>query len=605
MTSQDEKLKRIVKSLPDKPGVYQYLDANGKIIYVGKAKDLKKRVSSYFNRDIHQSGKVTMLVRRIADIRTIVVQNELEALLLENSLIKEYQPKYNINLKDDKTYPWICIRKERFPRIFPTRNMIRDGSQYFGPYASVKVMHNLLDLIKRLYPVRTCSLNLNPGAIAAGKYKICLEFHIGNCKGPCEGLQTEDEYDAMIRNIKSIIRGQTRMVATHIQELMMEYAEKFEFEQAQLLKEKLVLLDQYHSKSTVVNTSVSNADVFTVISDERSGFVNYLKVVDGAVIQGYTVEIKKKLDESDEDILAFVLGEIRIRTQSDSTEVIIPFPLGLEIPGVVFTIPQKGDKKHLLELSVNNAKHYRIEQMKQAELVDPERRGKRVLEQLRKDLRMNTLPERIECFDNSNHGGDYAVAAMVSFKNAKPDKKEYRHFNIKTVEGPDDFASMEEVIYRRYKRLLDEEKALPQLIVVDGGKGQLSSAVKSLEKLGLRGKITIIGIAKRLEEIYYPGDSLPMYLDKKSESLKIIQHLRDEAHRFGITHHRKKREKATIKTELTGIPGIGDATADLLLKKFKSVTGVKNAKSVEIEKVAGKARAKIILDYFEKKNSTN
>ncbi|MDO9511383.1 MAG: excinuclease ABC subunit UvrC [Bacteroidales bacterium] len=604
MSSSLEKLQLIVKSLPSEPGVYQYLDDNGRIIYVGKAKDLKKRVSSYFNRDASHSGKLLMLVKRIEDIRVIVVKNELEALLLENSLIKEHQPKYNINLKDDKTYPWICIKKERFPRIFPTRNMIRDGSQYFGPYASVKLMYNLLDLIKRLYPLRTCSLNLSEQAISDRKYKICLEYHIGNCKGPCEDLQSEAEYDEMIQMVKSIIRGQTRQVAATIHSMMMQHADKFEFEQAQLLKDKLLMLEQYQSKSTVVNTSVSNADVFTVVSDEKSGFVNYMKVVDGAVIQAYTVEVRKKLDESDEQILAFSIGEIRIRIQSDSREIILPFDIDLEIPGIVFTVPQKGDKKQLLDMSMNNARYYRLEQMKKAELVDPERRGKRVLEQLMKDLRMKVLPERIECFDNSNLGGDHAVAAMVSFKNCKPDKKEYRHYNIKTVQGPDDFASMEEVIYRRYKRLTEEGKHLPQLIVVDGGKGQLSSAVKSLEKLGLRGKITIIGIAKKLEEIYYPGDSLPMYLDKKSESLKIIQHLRDEAHRFGITHHRKKREKGTIKTELTDIASIGEATANLLLKKFRSVNGIKMASAEELEQVVGKSRSRAIIDYFEKQQKS-
>lgn len=595
-----EKLSNIVKVLPNKPGVYQYFDADGKIIYVGKAKDLKKRVSSYFNKDQTQSGKVQVLVKRIRDIRFIVTNSEGEALLLENNLIKEFQPRYNILLKDDKTYPWIILKKEPFPRIFYTRNKIKDGSEYFGPFASVKSMHTLLELVHQTYPLRNCSLNLAQKYIDEGKYKVCLQYHIGKCLGPCQGLQSKENYIGLVRAAREIIKGNISGVKAQLKEEMMAFAEKMEFEKAQYIKEKIERLENYQAKSVVVNPLISNVDVFSILSDEKSAFVNYLKVEAGAVIQAYTLELKKKLEESDEELLLLAVTELRGRFESTSTEVILPFQPETELPGITLTVPQRGDKKSLLELSERNAKYFRLEQEKQKDLVDPDRHGKRIIKQMQSDLRMPVAPDHIECFDNSNTQGSYPVASMVVFKNAKPDKKEYRHFNIKTVEGPNDFASMEEIITRRYSRLLDEQKPLPQLIIVDGGKGQLSSAVGALERIGLRGKITIIGIAKKLEEIYFPEDSIPLYIDKKSETLRIIQQLRDEAHRFGITHHRKRREKGTIKTELTSIPGIGSQTATLLLSKFRSIKRIKEANTEELIIVIGQAKTALIQAYFSK-----
>ncbi len=603
MPTSNKNIQSILNILPDKPGVYQYYDDTGKIIYVGKAKNLKKRVSSYFNKDKHESGKVSVLVKRIADIRYIVVATEFDALLLENNLIKEHQPRYNILMKDDKTYPWICVKNERFPRVFPTRNIVKDGSLYFGPYASVHMMNTLLDLIRQLYPIRNCNLNLTEDNIQKKKFKVCLEYHIGNCKGPCEALQTEDDYNETISNIKDIIKGNINTVEKQLKSLMKIYSETMEFEKANVVKEKLALLERYQGKSVVVNPAITNVDVFSVLSNENNAYVNFMKVINGAIIQSHTIEIKKKLDETNEELLALSVIEFRQRFGSDSKEIIIPIMLDTAIPGLSITVPQKGDKKQLLDLSERNARYYMMDKQKQRDLVDPERHSKRMLAQMMKDLRLSEPPVHMECFDNSNIQGAFPVAAMVVFKNAKPDKREYRHYNIKTVEGPNDFASMEEVIYRRYKRLLEEEKPLPQLIIVDGGKGQLSSAVKSLEKLELRGKIGIIGIAKRLEEIYYPGDSLPMYLDKKSETLKVIQQMRDEAHRFGITHHRGKREKALTKSELTDIEGIGEKTMEVLLKKFRSVKNIKKATLEEIQEVAGKAKGNFIFDYFKKEET--
>ncbi len=593
-----QKLKLIIATLPGKPGVYQFLDARDKIIYVGKAKSLKNRVSSYFNKQSNLSGKTSVMVKKIADIQHIIVNTELDALLLENNLIKKYQPRYNVNLKDDKTFPWICIKNERFPRIFPTRNVIHDGSEYFGPYASVRMMNTLLDLIRQLYKLRTCKHFLSKKNIEAGKFKVCLEYHLGNCLGACVEKQSEEDYDRTINEIKLIIKGNIGQVKSQLKDLMEMYAGKMEFEKAQAIKEKIELLGRYQGKSLVVNPKIHNVDVFSIITDDEAGYVNYMKVVDGAIVQAHTVEMKKKLDESKEELLSLAVADFRQRFNSNSSEIIIPADIEIEIPDVTFTIPKIGDKKHLLELSERNAKYYQIEKRKRIELVDPHRHSKRILNTMMKDLRMKELPKHIECFDNSNMQGSYPVAAMVCFRDAKPSKKDYRHYNIKTVEGPNDFASMEEVIYRRYKRLLDEEKDLPQLIVVDGGKGQLSSSVKSLEKLGLRGKITIIGIAKRLEELYFPNDSIPIYLDKKSESLKVIQYLRDEAHRFGITHHRKKHEKGTIKTTLTEIEGIGESYAQKLLSKFKSVKKIKTAKLEELQEVVGKSKGRLVYGFF-------
>ncbi len=591
-------LEAIVKNLPHKPGVYQYFDDKNKIIYVGKAKDLKKRVSSYFVKINSVSGKVQMLVRRIADIRYIVVETEQDALLLENNLIKKYQPHYNVALKDDKTYPWICIKNEPFPRVFPTRHVIRDGSVYYGPYANGRLMHTLLELARQLYPLRNCSLALTEKNIKAKKFRVCLEYHIGNCKGPCEGHQDAEDYDRSIAFIKEIIKGNITTVSKQLRELMMAYAAQEEFEKAHLVKERLVLLDKYQSKSTVVNPAINNVDVFSIITTALNAYVNFMKVMNGAIIQVHTVEIVKKLDETDSELLEVAMTEIRQRFESVSPEILVPFLPEYTLPGVTFTVPKIGDKKKLLELSERNVKYYQLEREKQKELVDPEHKSRRILETMMKDLRMTEPPAHIECFDNSNIQGDHPVAAMVCFRNAKPDKGEYRHFNIRTVEGPDDFASMEEIIYRRYKRLMEEEKPLPQLIVVDGGKGQLSAAMASLEKLGLNGKMTVIGIAKKLEEIYYPNDSLPMYLDKRSETLKIIQQMRDEAHRFGITHHRRRREKAMLSPQLTEIEGIGDSINQKLLRRFRSVKNIKLASIEELQETIGRAKGSVVYRHF-------
>ncbi len=597
-----DNISALVKVLPGKPGVYQFYDREGRVIYIGKAKHLRKRVASYFNKDQSASGKLKLLVKKIADIKHIVVESEMDAFLLENNLIKKYQPRYNVMLKDDKTFPWICIKNEPFPRIISTRNVIQDGSQYFGPYASVRMMNTLLELIRQLYPLRNCKLRLSEENIKKKKFKVCLEYHIGNCKGPCEGLQSSEEYDQSIKNIKEIIKGNIHNVITELKSRMMTYADDLSFERAHVIKEKLELLQNYRSKSTVVNPSINNVDIFSIITDDEAGYVNYMKVVQGAIVQAHTVEMKKKLDEPDDQLLSYAVTDLRQRFNSDSNEIIVPIKLNVEFPDIKITIPHRGNKKHLLELSERNANYYRLEKLKAQSMVDPERHTKRILEQMQKDLRMNEKPGIIECFDNSNIQGTHPVAAMVRFTNVKPDKKEYRHFNILTVEGPDDYASMEEIVYRRYKRLLSEGKPLPQLIIVDGGKGQLSAALKSIDKLGLRGKITLIGIAKKLEEIYFPKDSIPLYLDKKSETLKVIQNLRDEAHRFGITHHRKKRDIKTIKSVLTDINGVGYETAQKLLWKFKSVKKIKQAPLEDLQQVIGKAKGLIVHDFFKKQS---
>ncbi|MCB9014962.1 MAG: excinuclease ABC subunit UvrC [Lentimicrobiaceae bacterium] len=594
----DSNLSSILKTLPNNPGVYQYYDKDGTIIYIGKAKNLKKRVHSYFNKDTSLTGKVRLLVSKIADIRWIVVDSESDALLLENNLIKEYQPRYNIMLKDDKTYPWICIKKEPFPRVFPTRNLIKDGSEYFGPYASVKMMHTLLDLIRQLYPLRNCNLNLSQPNIQSGKFKVCLEYHIGNCLGPCEGYQSEEDYLQTIQGIRSIIKGNIGMVKNQLVALMKQYAEEFAFEKAHILKEKIELLDRYQSKSLVVNPSINNVDVFSIIEDEHSAYVNFVKVASGAIIQSHTVEIKKKLDETTEELLTAAISDLHPRFSSGAKEIILPLMPDFRLPDINYTVPKIGDKKQLLELSERNAKYYQLDKQKQKELVDPERRTNRLLETIRKDLNLSQLPLHMECFDNSNTQGTFPVAALVVFRHAKPEKKDYRHFNIKTVEGPNDFASMEEVVYRRYSRMLAEGQSLPQLVIVDGGRGQLSSAMTSIEKLKLQDKIQLIGIAKRLEELYFPGDPTPLHLDKKSETLKVIQQMRDEAHRFGITHHRKLREKGTIKTSLSEIEGIGPATAQALLRKFKSVKNIKLTPLHELEAAVGKAKANLVFKHF-------
>ena len=593
------KLEVQIKSLPDSPGVYQYFDKEDKILYVGKAKNLKKRVASYFTKN-HENGKTRVLVKKIVSIKHIVVETETDALLLENNLIKKYQPRYNVLLKDDKTYPWICIKKEPFSRVFLTRNIFKDGSEYYGPYTSVRTARALLSLIKELYPLRTCAYNLSANNIANKKYKICLEYHIKNCKGACEGLQTEKDYLEDIKEIRNIIKGNFKSSLQRFETLMFDFADKSEFEEAQKIKDKIALLANYQSKSTVVNPSITNVDVFTIISDESFAYVNFFKISNGAIIQSHTIEIKKKLEEEDKILLELAIVEIRQRFNSISNEIYVPFKVDVG-ENIKITIPKLGDKKRIVDLSLRNAKYFRQERFKQVQIVDPDRHTNRIMKQMQKDLRLKEEPRLIECFDNSNIQGTNPVAACVVFKNGKPSKRDYRHFNIKTVIGPDDFASMEEVVHRRYKRLLDEEQDLPQLIVIDGGKGQLSSALKSLEILGLRGKIAIIGIAKRLEEIYYPDDSIPLYLDKKSETLKIIQQLRNEAHRFGIIHHRNKRSKGAIQTELSNIDGIGEKTIITLLKKFKTINRIKNATFDNLKLLIGKDKAKKVTYYYNKK----
>lgn len=596
--SKLEDLKAKIRVLPNKPGVYQYYNSEGIILYVGKAKDLKKRVSSYFNKNL-DSGKTRVLVRQIAEIKYIVVDSELDALLLENNLIKKYQPKYNIQLKDDKTYPWICIKNEPFPRIFTTRRVIKDGSKYYGPYPSVKVINTLIALIREVYPLRTCSLDLSEKKIKEGKHKVCLEYHIGNCKAPCVGKESAESYNQYIQNIEHILKGNLSQVIQSLKEMMHDFAANLQFEEAQQIKSKIEIIEKYRAKSTVVSPRIHQVDVITVVQDIKRAFVNYLVINNGSIIHGLTVEVNKKLNESTSDIIAYVLPDMRERYDSQSKEVLLEEEVDFELEGIDFFVPQRGDKKALIDLSARNARFFQLEKNKQEKLTQPERHTDRILERIKIDFRLSEKPVHIECFDNSNFQGTNAVSACVVFKNAKPSKKDYRHFNIKTVEGPDDFASMEEAVYRRYKRLLDEDQPLPQLIVIDGGKGQLSASLKALEKLNLRGKIAIVGIAKRLEEIFFPGDSLPIYIDKRSESLKVIQHMRNEAHRFGITHHRNKRSKAALTSELTQIAGIGPKTHEDLMKRFKTVNGVREASLEELTKEIGLAKAKVIRDYFD------
>ena len=592
-----ESIQLKLKSLPNSPGVYQYFDADGTIIYVGKAKNLKNRVSSYFNKN-QENGKTRVLVRKIVDIQYIIVDTEFDALLLENSLIKKYQPKYNIQLKDDKTYPWICIKKEPFPRVFSTRRLVRDGSKYFGPYPSVKVLNTLLTLLKELYPLRNCSFDLSKQKIEERRYKVCLEYHIGNCKGPCEAKQSESQYQIYITQIENIVKGNLNNVVQVLKNIMQEYATNFQYELAHEIKQKIDIIEQYKAKSTIVSPTIHEVDILTIVDDDKSAFINYLVISNGTIIHGYTTEVKKKLDETPEEIIGFVLPELRERFESQSKEVLLENSIDLKIEGIQFSVPQKGDKKHLVDLSIRNGKFYKLEKLKKEKIVNPERHTERILEQIKKDFRLKDLPVHIECFDNSNIQGTNPVSACVVFKNGKPSKQDYRHFNVKTVEGPNDFATMEEAVYRRYKRMLDEEQTLPQLIVIDGGKGQLSSALTALEKLELRGKVAIVGIAKRLEEIFFPGDSLPIYLDKRSESLKVIQFLRNEAHRFGITHHRNRRSKSAIDSEIGEIEGIGPKTQEILMKTFKTVSAIKKLELKQLEEAIGFSKAKIVWNYF-------
>ncbi len=589
-----------ILTLPDGPGVYQYYDATGKILYVGKAKNLKKRVSSYFNK-IHDTAKTNVLVKKIVTIKHIVVPTETDALLLENNLIKTLQPRYNVLLRDDKTYPWICIKKEPFSRLFSTRRMIKDGSEYFGPYTSFKTVNTILDLIKELYPLRICNFELSKKNIETGKFKVCLEYHIGNCKGACEGYESAESYQKNIDAVREILKGNFKESMKDFKKVMTDLAKDMHFEEAQKIKEKIEILQNYQSRSTIVNPKITNIDVFSIVSDESAAYVNFLQIAYGSIIRSHTLEIKKKLDETDQALLELAIIELRERFELVSKEIIVPFDVKV-VENIKVTVPQLGDKKQILDLSIRNAKFFRIEQLKQLQIVDPDRHTNRIMAQMQKDLRLPVEPRHIECFDNSNIQGTNPVAACVVFKEGKPSKKDYRHFNIKTVEGPDDFASMTEVVYRRYKRLLDQNESLPQLIIIDGGKGQLSSALKSIDALGLRGKITVIGIAKRLEELFYPGDSIPLYLDKKSETLKVIQQLRNEAHRFGITFHRDKRSKAALHSSMDNIPGIGEKTMLTLLQHFKSVKRLKLATEKQISEVVGVSKAKKITDFYLKNN---
>ncbi len=587
-----------LKSLPENPGIYQFFDNNGIILYVGKAKNLKKRVSSYFTKQ-HEQAKTHILVSKIADIHYIIVDDESEALLLENNLIKQHKPKYNIQLKDDKTYPWICIKHEAFPRVFSTRKRIHDGSKYFGPFPHVRQVNMLMQLFREMFTLRTCNLDLSPSKIQKRMYKVCLEYHIGKCKAPCVGLQTEQAYLASIQQIEKIIKGNVSEVIAQLNSRMKQAAEAYRFEEAHELKLMLEHLEKYKSKSTVVSPTLKHVDVLSMVEADERVYVNYLVVNDGAIVNGITVELSQAIASDNEHIFTYILPLLREKFQSQSKEVIIPYKSEWNLPGIHFTIPQKGDKKALLELSIRNAHAYKLEKRKSESIKNPEKHTERILETMKKDLRLKELPRHIECFDNSNFHGTNAVSACVVFKQAKPSKKDYRHFNVKTVEGPDDFATMREVVFRRYHRLIEEGQPLPQLVLIDGGKGQLGAALEALEKLGIRGKLAIIGIAKRLEELYYPGDSLPLYLDKRSETLKVIQHLRNEAHRFGITHHRDKRSKTAISNELARIEGIGPKTSEDLLRKFKSVKRVKEQTLDSLEQVVGKSKAEKVFNYFK------
>jgi excinuclease ABC subunit C len=593
-------IKSILKALPEKAGVYQFFEENGSILYVGKAKVLKNRVTSYFNKIKHDSIKTKLMLNKIRDIKYSVVETESDALLLEDSLIKKFKPRYNILLKDDKSYASIVIKNEPFPRVLSTRQILNDGSTYFGPYTSGKSLYSILDLIKELYPLRTCTLNLSKANIQAKKFKVCLEYHLGNCLGPCVGKQREEDYQQGVQHIKRIIKGEYLEAVKTLKKEMIQLAAEQKFEQAQQLKERIQTLENFQAKSTIVNTDIDNVEVFSIASDAQSTYANYMHIMRGSIVHVYTAEVVRQLDETDEEALAFVIRSFRERMNSQAKSALIPFDIHEKIPGLELNVPQRGDKKKLVDLSLKNANHFLLEARKRAAFLDPERNTQRILETMKKDLHLSELPVHIECFDNSNIQGTNPVSACVVFKNAKPSKSDYRIFNIQSVVGPDDFASMREAVYRRYSRLIQEEQPLPQLLIIDGGKGQLSSAMESLDLLGLRGKIAVIGIAKRLEEIFFPGDSIPIYLDKRSESLKIIQHLRNEAHRYGLSKHRQRRSKGAIHSELENIAGVGAKTIEKLLQHFSSVSRIKLATQKEIEQVVGEKIAEKIKNYFGK-----
>lgn len=596
-----EAVSAFLPRLPQEPGVYQFYDEDGGILYVGKAKNLRSRVSSYFNKERYESGKTRVLAGKVRDIKWMVVGHETDALLLENSLIKEHQPRYNILLKDDKSFPSLVIKRERFPRVYPTRNLVRDGSEYYGPYTSVKTMNAVLELIRKLYPMRTCKYHLSEENIAKGKFKVCLEYHLGNCLGPCEDKMKEADYEENISAIRSILKGNLGSLIRTVKTHMKAAAEELDFEQAQSLKVRLDQLEKFRAKSAVVSSSIHEVEVFTLVTDQRSGYVNYLKIRDGAIVYGRSTELRKNLDETDAELLAFAIVQLRQQYKSTTSDILVPFPVEMQLEGVAIKVPQRGDKVKLLELSERNARFYMKDKQKQLDMVDPQAAQNRIMTQMQKDLRLKELPRHIECFDNSNIQGTHPASACVVFRDAKPAKKDYRKYNIKTVEGPDDFASMEEVVHRRYRRLTDEGQTLPQLVIIDGGKGQLSAALHALERLGLRGKLTVIGIAKRLEEIYFPGDTLPVFMDKRSETLKLIQQLRNEAHRFSLAHHRSRRSSAAIDSELQEIPGVGEKTTEVLLRHFKSVKAVSTATLEALEAQVPAAQAKKVYAHFKKK----
>ncbi len=588
-----------VAVLPEKPGVYKYFDKDGKLLYIGKARNLKKRVTSYFNKNTDDSRRIMLMVSKIDQIDYTVVNTEYDALLLENSLIKKHQPRYNVDLKDSKTYPYLVVTNERFPRVFPTRTVIKDGSEYFGPYPSVRIMRVIMDLVRELFPIRTCKYDLSEKNIQAGKFRVCLEYHINLCKGPCEGLQSEDNYMANIKQIREILKGNTAQVIRQLKQLMQDASQQMEFEKADDYRKKLKTLHNFQAKSTVVNAKISNVDVFSILTKDQKAYVNYLRVSNGSIISTYTLEFKPKMEEEEQDILAMAIAEVRDKFKSTASEVIVPFELEFEGSDLTFTVPQKGDKKKLLELSRKNAFYHYQDRLQQSRKQMPQtERTRQFLEQVRKDLNLNELPYHIEGFDNSNIQGSQPVSAMVCFRDGQPAKKDYRHYNIKTVEGPDDYSSMKEVVHRRYRRLMEEEQSLPQLVVIDGGKGQLYAAYESLQALGISEQVAIIGIAKRLEEIYKPDDPYPLAIDKRSETLKLIQRIRDEAHRFGVSHHRKRRKNKTLQSELEQINGIGKKSVDALLKNFKAVKHIQDASEETLSTVVGANRARKVYEYF-------
>lgn len=594
-------LKEKISFLPDTPGVYTYYDAEGTVIYVGKAKNLKRRVSSYFNRT-HDSLRTNLLVRAIADMSYIVVPTEQDALNLENSMIKEYQPRYNVLLKDDKSYPWIAVTNELYPRVFLTRHHIKNGSKYYGPYTNSAMAHTVLSLIGELYPVRTCRLPITPEFLKKGKGRLCLKYHIKKCRGCCTGEISPEEYNGYIERIKQILRGETGELLAYLKDEMQRLAGELRFEEAQEIKERYRLVENYQSKSVIVSQTISEIDVFGIDDDDSDVYINYMHVRRGAVVKSVTLRYKRRLDESQEQLLAYAMEEIRQTLDVAFDEVVVPVIPEVQFEGATFTIPRRGDKAKLLEVSQRNARQSKLDALKHIEKTDPGKRTDRILEKIKSDFHLSELPRHIECFDNSNIQGTNPVASCVVFRDAKPSKKDYRHFNIKTVVGPDDFASMKEVLTRRYTRLMQEGQELPQLIVVDGGKGQLSAAVEALEEIGLRGTIAVVGIAKRLEEIYFPGDSVPLYIDKNSETLKVVQHLRDEAHRFGITHHRNRRSNTQTVSVLDGIKGIGPRTVEMLIGYFRSVKKIREATETEIAKVIGPAKAKIVKEALGSEN---